>query len=173
MTRITSPLRLVFLSSLPLLAACTGKTDFTITTTFHPNATGGVQYSLTAPVDMAAEAPSAWKHRDKVKSLDLVELQGTVTAGTPLPFTGSGTIKLRPDGGTGSTDVVAGSWPAETVSGVPHSLGVTFSAAAVGVIENALEGNGKFTVLLEGSTTTNVQFDVDVTLHLKLNYKIP
>jgi hypothetical protein len=174
MKRIASTPRFAVLTGLALsLAACSGKTDFSITATFHPNATGGVPYSLTAPIDMAQEAPSAWKHRDKVKSLELVELQGTVTSGTPLPFTGSGTITLRPDGGTGATDVVAGSWTDETVSGVPHSLGVTFSQAAVGVIEQALEGNGKFTVLLAGSTTSSVQFDVDVTLHLKLEYKVP
>ena len=174
MRRLTSWLRFAVVASLPVwLAACSGNTDFSISKTFHPNATGGVEYSLTAAVDMAQDAPAGWKHRDKVKSLELVEVQGTVTGGSPIPFTGSGTILLRPDGGTGATDVVAGAWPSETVSGVPHTLGVTLSPAAVGVIETALRGNGKFTVLLEGTTTASVQFDVDVTLHLKLNYKIP
>jgi hypothetical protein len=174
MIRATSSLRLAVLSSASLLlAACSGSTDFSISETFNPNTTANVQYNLTAAVDMAADAPTAWKHRDKVKSLDLVELTGVVTAGAPPAFTGSGSIKLRPDGGTGSTDVVAGSWTNETVSGVPHTLNVVLSQAAVDVVEQALKGNGKFSVLLQGTTTTSVRFTVDVTLHLKLNYKIP
>jgi len=174
MRHITSTLRLTVLTSLALsLAACSGKTDFSIPATFHPDASGGVAYTLTEPIDLAQLAPTAWKHRSKVKSLDLVALDGTVTGATQLPFTGTGTIMLRPDGGTGSTDAEAGSYSSETVSGVPHSLSVTFSQAAVSIIEDALKGNGKFTVLLKGTTTTDVQFDVDVTLHMKLTYKIP
>lgn len=156
------------------LAACTGHTDFTVSKDFTVNATGGVPYSYAQPVDLAAEASTAWKHRSKIKSLDLVGLDGTIQsvvsgAGT----TGGGSIVLRPDGGTGATDVVVGSWPNTEPVVAPHSLAVTLDPAAVSVLEEALRGTGRFTVLFTGTTAADAVFLANVQLHLKLTYKVP
>jgi hypothetical protein len=157
-----------------LVSGCTGSTDFTITKTFNANATGGVLYTYTQAVDLASEAPDAWKHRSKVKSLDLVGLDGTITAATPPSgVTGGGSIILRPDGGTGSTDVTVGTWANSEPVVAMHSLSVTLSPSAVSVIESAIKGNGKFSVLLTGTTSANTQFTADVSLHLKLKFKVP
>ena len=156
------------------LAACTGHTDFTISKDFSVNATGGVPYSYTQAVDLAAEASSAWSHRGKIKSLDLVGLDGTIQsvmsgAGT----TGGGSIVLRPDGGTGATDVVVGSWPSTEPVVAPHSLAVTLDPAAVSVLDEALRGSGRFSVLLVGTTVADAAFLANVQLHVKLTYKVP
>jgi hypothetical protein len=157
------------------LAACTGTTDFTITESFIANSAGSpAVYSDVQAVDLASDAPDAWKHRDKVDSLELVGLDATMTASpSPGATTGSGTLSLRPDGGTGSTDVVVGTWPSEPIpASAPHSIGVTLSPAAVSVIESALTGSGKFSIVMTGATAAPVIFPADVSLHLKLKYKL-
>jgi hypothetical protein len=166
--------RTAAIAGLLAVSACTGSTDFTITKTFNANATGGVAYSYEQAVDLAADAPDAWKHRKKVKSLDLVGLDGTITAANPATgVTGGGSIVLRPDGGTGSTDATVGTWPTTEPVVAMHSLSVTLSPAAVAVIENAIKGNGRFSVLLTGTTSANTVFTADVSLHLKLKFKVP
>jgi hypothetical protein len=162
------------LAAVVSLAACSGSTDFTVSKDFNVASTGGVLYTYTDDVDLAAEAPQAWKHRSKIKKLELVGLDGTiqsVSAGSGT--TGGGSIVLRPDGGTGSTDVVVGTWPNTEPVVAPHSLSVTLSPEAVAVIEGALHGNGKFTVLLTGTTVASASFVANVSLHVKLTYKVP
>lgn len=156
------------------LAACSGSTDFTVSKDFNVNSTGGVLYTYLDDVDLAAEAPDAWKHRNKIKKLELVGLDGTIqSVSSGAGTTGGGSIVLRPDGGTGSTDVVVGTWPATEPVVAPHSLSVTLSPAAVGVIEAALRGNGRFTVILTGTTVASASFVANVSLHVKLTYKVP
>jgi hypothetical protein len=168
--------RLGLLATPLLLAACTGSTDFSITESFVADSAGSpAVYNSIQQVDLAAQAPSAWKHRSKIDSLTLVALDATMTASpSPAATAGDGLLKLRPDGGTGSSDVVVGSWVKEPIPATaPHSIGVVLSPAAVSVIEGALRGNGRFSILLSGATDAAVTFPVDVTLHLTLKYKVP
>jgi hypothetical protein len=158
------------------LAACSGKTDFSISKSFTANSAGTpATYSSIQPVNLPADAPEAWKHRSKVKSIELVGIDGTMTANlTGSATTGSGSIYLRPDGGTGSTDVLVGSWANEPIPlAAPHSIGVVLSPAAVTLIEDALGGSGLFAIVMSGATAAPVQFNADVILHLKLTYKVP
>jgi hypothetical protein len=155
------------------LAACSGSTDFTVSKDFSVASTGGVVYQYVEAVDLAAEAPDAWKHRSKIKKLELVGLDATIQQLFSPATTGGGSIVLRPDGGTGATDVVVGTWPATEPVMAPHSLSVTLSPSAVGVIENALRGNGRFSVLLTGTTVDSASFLANVSLHIKLTYKVP
>jgi hypothetical protein len=90
-----------------------------------------------------------------------------------LAISPSPATSRRPDGGTGSTDVVVGSWPTEPIPATaPHTIGVVLSPAAVSVIESALAGSGKFSIIMTGATAAPVSFPADVTLHLKLKYKL-
>jgi hypothetical protein len=171
-----SPVRLGLLAASLTLVACSGTTDFSITKSFTANSAGTpAVYSSVQLVDLPADAPTAWKHKSKIKSLDLVGLDATMTANlSGNATTGSGSLSLRPDGGTGSTDVLVGSWPSEPIpAAAPHSIGVVLSPAAVSVIEDALGGSGKFSIVMSGATAAPVRFTADVTLHLKLTYKIP
>jgi hypothetical protein len=157
------------------LAACTGSTDFDVSASFYADSAGSpAVYSSTQAIDLAADAPDAWKHRDKVDSLELVGIDGTMTSGAiPAATTGSGTLTLRPDGGTGSTDVVVGTWSSEPIPATaPHTIGVVLSPAAVSVIQSALTGSGRFSIIMTGATAAPVSFPADVTLHLKLKYKL-
>ncbi len=173
MTRIDSLLRGAAIAALALLAACSGTTDFTVSKTFDVVSVGGQAYSFTKDVDLQADAPDAWKHRDKIKKLELVGIDGTITAVTAgSGTTGSGSLVLRPEGGTGATDVTVGSFQNEPVV-ANHSLGIALDAAAIRVIEDALHGSGRFTVLLTGTTVASAAFTVRGDLHLKLTYKVP
>jgi hypothetical protein len=167
--------RRALLASLVLVlgVGCSGKTDFTITKTFSMNSTGGVWNAGTANVDLAAEAGSAWKHRDKIRSLDLVGLDATMTArsdsnGATL---GSGQIVLsRADG----SSAIVGTWTNHTIpAAAPDSIGVVLNAAAVSIIDAAMHGDGLFTVAASGTTGANVNATVVVDLHLKMGYRVP
>lgn len=179
MMRTVSLLRGAALGALALLAACSGTTDFTITKDFAVSATGNQQFESTQSVDLPAAAPEAWKHRKKIKKLEAVGLDGTVTS-ISLPasggFTGSGEIWLFPDGVTSTSDPAAlqlGAWPSEQVASAPHTLSVTLQPAAIEVLESALRGNGRFAVHLEGTTQQNAMFNARAALHVKLTYKVP
>jgi hypothetical protein len=160
---------------LVLAAGCTGKTDFDITKTFDPVDSAGspATYTLTQHVDMAAEAGSAWKHRSKVKSLDLVGLTGTMTQNHSGPATtGSGSIVLTRNG----SSVTVGTWrdePMPASGSLPHSIGTTLEPAGAALVMDALKNDGLFDVTLAGSTAAAVNFGADVTLHLKMRFKVP
>lgn len=154
------------------LAACTRSTDFDVTSTFDPvNSTGGTGYSLVAHVDLASQAGSAWDHRDKIQGLELVGLDGTMTANhSGVATTGNGSIVLSRKGATRT----AGTWPTEPIPATGrHSIGVTLDAGAVSLIEDAIRDDGMFDVTLAGSTAATVSFAADVTLHLTMKYKVP
>lgn len=179
MMRSVSMLRGAALGALALLAACSGTTDFTVTKDFVANSTAAAGYQATQAVDLAADAPDAWKHRSKIKKLELVGIDGTVTSiTTPATggFTGNGEIWLFPDGVTSSSDPAAqqlGSWPNEAVTAAPHTLSVSLTPAAIAVLENALRTTGRFAVHVEGGTQQNALFGARVALHVKLTYKVP
>jgi len=48
----------------------------------------------------------------------------------------------------------------------------TLTAGALDIINNALQGNGRFKVVASGTTPQDANFQVEFTLHMKLNYKI-
>jgi hypothetical protein len=158
------------------LVACSGNTDFSISRSFTVNSSGSpATYSGVQPVNLQADAPDAWKHRSKIKSIELVGLDATMTANlSGNATTATGSISLRPDGGTGATDVQVGSWSNEPIPlAAPHSIGVVLSPAAISLIEDALKGSGIFAVVVSGTTAAPVQFNANATLHLKLTYKVP
>jgi len=177
MLRLRNALHAAAFSGLLLAAGCSGTTDFTITANFiGVNTTAGTVYSRNVLVDLQAQAPDAWKHRKKVKSLDLVGLDGTATNLPTAPMTGSGAIWIGPGTATSTSDagvVQVGSWPSETVTAVPHTIGVQLSQTSLDVIENALKGDGRFVVFLTGTTVAAETFDATAVLHVKLKYKIP
>jgi hypothetical protein len=171
-----SPVRLGLLALALALVACSGKTDFSISRSFNVISSGApAGYSIVEPISLPADAPEAWKHRSKATSVDLVAIDATVTANlSGNATTASGSIFLRPDGGAGANDVLIGIWTNEAIPlATPHSIGLVLSPAAEAVIENALDGSGNFAIVASGSTADPVQFRADLTLHLKLNYKVP
>jgi hypothetical protein len=171
MTRNSLAARAAALAGLLLLAGCSKEIDFSIPTTFTANATGGTPYTYLQQVDLSTQAADAWGHRDKVKDLSLVELEGvvqTVTAAT----TGSGTIAIRPDTATTSaSDVTLGTYTNQSIA-VGRSLTITLTSGAIDIINDALQGSGRFKVVLSGTTAATTTFTTQVTLHFKMNYKI-
>jgi len=183
MFRSRFPARAGALASVSLLVACSGNVDFSITKPFDADATGTPPtYSKAQAVDLSADAPDAWKHRDKVKSIDLVGLDGTldsVVSGTvalactvATPCTGS--LRLRADGAPadGSRDVPVGSFSLTSFPATPHTITWQLSQAGLDIIDNALQGNGKFSVVAAGGTAAPIHFLGTATLHLKLKYKV-
>jgi hypothetical protein len=153
------------------LSGCTGSTEFSVTGEFYGvSTTANQQYSAIYTADV-----SDTDHADKVKSLELVGIDATLTRATSLPMTGSGAIWIGPSGSTSTTSagvVQVGSWPTHTSSAVPDSIAVTLGSGSLSVIEDALKGNGIFVVFLTGTTTTSQNFDANVVLHVKLTYNI-
>jgi hypothetical protein len=153
------------------LSGCSGSTEFSVTGEFYGvNTTAGQPYSYTYVANV-----SGTSHADKVKSLDLVGIDGTLTRVTSLPMTGSGAIWIGPSGSTSTTSagvVQVGSWPSHTSSAVPDSITVTLGSGALSVVQDALKGDGKFVVFLTGTTTASENFDANVVLHVKMTYNI-
>ena len=177
MLRLRHAVHAAALAGLVLAAGCSGTTDFTVTADFtNVSTAAGTVYGKSVLVDLQAQAPDAWKHRKKVKSLELVGLDATATRVTALPMTGSGAIWIGPGSALTTSDpgvVQVGSWPSEAITGVPHSIGVTLSGASLAVIEDALKGDGRFVVFLSGTTVDAENFDATAVLHVKLKYKVP
>jgi hypothetical protein len=122
-------------------------------------------------VDLAAEAGSAWKHRNKVKSLDLVGLDATMTANhTGNATLGSGSIVISRNG----TDATVGTWTNHPIpANAPDSIGVVLQPGAVSLVMDALRGDGLFDVEYTVSTVNPISFAADVTLHLTMKFKVP
>jgi hypothetical protein len=168
-------LRALAAAGLALLgSACTRDTEFSITKTFDPVSSAGspATYTATEAVDMATEAGSGWKHRDKVKSIDLVGLDGTMTANhSGVATTGSGSIVLSR---AGFADLTVGTWTNHPIpAAAPDSIAVVLSPVGIDMVKDALKGDGKFSVTFQGSTAAPVNFAADVTLHLKMKFKYP
>jgi hypothetical protein len=154
-----------------VLTGCTRDTDFSITKKVDVTATGGVPYGASAAVDLAAEAPGAWRHRSRVKSLDVVGLDATLTENVSgNTSTGGGTIQLSRNGRT----LTVGSWTNHTIPLTPpDSIDVALDPAGSALVMDALENDGKFSVLVTGTTSPSIHFKADVTLHLHMTFKVP
>jgi len=174
MFRNSLAVRTAMMSALLLLAGCSKEIDFSVPATLTVNSTGGTPYSVVQQVALADDAPDAWSHKDKVKDLSLVEVEGTIVAiiSSATGNTGGGTVAIRPDTATTpATDVVLGTYTNQPIV-LGQSLTITLTSGALDIINNALQGNGRFKVVATGSTAQNANFQVGFTLHMKLNYKI-
>jgi len=174
MNRNSLVARAAVLSGLVVLAGCSKEIDFSLPATFTVTSDGVTAYGTVRPINLSVDAPDAWSHRSKVKDLSLVEVEGMVitvyypTGGT----TGSGTVALRPEGVFDSSqDVTLGTYTSKTIA-TGQSVIVTLVPAALTIVNDALQGDGRFQVVASGSTTAAASFSVEFTLHMKLNYKI-
>lgn len=164
----------VAFAALALAAGCSksGDVDFTITKHYTNvnSAGGGAAYTYSDHVDLASEAGEAWGHRDKIKSVDVVGLDATMTAvHSGGPTTGSGKITLS----RGTSKAVVGTWTAEPLpTTAPHSISVALNHDAMSIVDAALRDDGKFDVEVAGSTAGPINFDADVSMHLKMSYTI-
>jgi hypothetical protein len=158
-------------ASLALVAvsACSFKADFFLTREFdHVVASSGSSFNGVWNVDLAAEAPGAWKRRDNVKSLDVVAVEATMVTnylGTAAPA--SGTIVLSR---AGLTDVTVGTWSHTIAATGPDTFDVTMPAAGNALIMDALRGDGKFTVKATATTTSAIDLKLKVTIQVGVNY---
>lgn len=163
---------LVALAALVLVAGCskTGDVDFTITKRYNNvNSTGGPFGPSVEHVDLAQEAGEAWGHRDKIKSVDLVGLDAKVTQiNSGGPATVSGTITLV----RGAQRAVVASYANETVSAAPHSVTETLNPGAMAIVNDALQSDGQFDVEYAGSSVGAINFNAEVSMHMKMLYKI-
>jgi len=173
MNRNSLVARTALLSGLVVLAGCSKEIDFSLPATFNVNSAGTpATYNYVQQIDLAAQAPDAWSHKDKVKDLSLVDVEGTVSYMASASTTGSGTLWLRPDTATNSSqDVQVATYTNQPIA-MGQSVIVTLVPAALTIVNNALQGDGKFKVVASGTTAAAANFTVQVTLHMKLNYKI-
>jgi len=177
MGNLRSAVQAAAVTGLLVIAGCSGTTDFTVTARFtNVSTNAGTAYSKSVLVDLQAQAPDAWKHRNKIKSLKAVGLDATADRVTSLPMSGSGEIRIGPGTATTPADagvVQVGSWPSETIAGVPHSISAKLDTTSLDVIRDALKGDGRFVVFLTGTTVEAENFDATAVLHVKLTYKVP
>jgi len=172
MNRNSLVARAALLSGLVVLAGCSKEIDFSVPATLTVNSTGGVLYSVVQQINLADDAPDAWSHKDKVKDLSLVEVEGTIVGiiSSATGNTGGGTVWLRTDAPT-TPDVALGTYANQPIV-LGQSLTIALTSGALDIINNALKGDGKFKIVATGTTVQNANFQVKFTLHMKLNYKI-
>lgn len=165
----TAPLR-ASLAALALVAAagCSRDADFTVTKTFPVQTTANAYGPDAQEVDLAAEAGGAWDHRDKLRSVKLVGLTAIGKNIAPAGVTGSGTAWVR----QGGADQLIASW-----QNVPMRDGaiVSLDSSPVldGVLNEALKGDGRFTLILQGTSSANFTGQVEVSLHVEVEYRVP
>jgi hypothetical protein len=155
--------------ALVVVAACAFKADFFVTRTFrNVVASAGSTFTGTYEIDLASEAPGAWKRRGDVKSLDLVGVEATVIANrAPASAPASGEVWLD----RGATHVKVGAWTHTISTTVPDSITVTMPESGNALIMDALRNDGKFTVRATATTTGAIDMDVKVVLHVGVNYE--
>ena len=152
--------------------ACTRDTGFDIIQSAHVASPGGAYSLPPVAVDLSREAGAAWDHRSDIKSVRVTSTTAVASSvSTATGTTGSGSIALRPSGGTGSTDVAMGSF-----TNIPLVNGTWLSAgespAVDGAIDNALRGDGRLSFVLQGDATASFTADLLVTVHVDVEYKI-
>lgn len=152
-----------------VVAACNFSGDFTITRTFSGvTANAGTWTSAVQHVDLASEAPGAWKRRGDLRSIDLASADATVTTirhGAGVPVTG--TIVL-----SRGTTVVSGTWSHTLAASAPDSFSVTMPAAADALLMDAIRDDGRFEVQATATTAGSIDVDVKVVLTIGINYHV-
>lgn len=155
------------------LSACGGTVDFDFDKDLDIDTR--VNGVATASVDLAAQAGSAWKQRDKIDSVTITTAEATVltvtSPPTPADATVSGTAWLLPDGATtpGAGAVQLGTWTDEPVV-VGNVIQLALSKELDAFVKKAFNGNGKFVVYASGTSPTGQQ--VVCRLHVVLGGKL-
>jgi hypothetical protein len=156
------------LGTLALVVACNFSGDFFITKDFTLVANNGT-YAVTRNVDLAKDAPGAWKRRGDLKSLDVVAVEATVErmrAGANVPVTGTLVLQRA-----GLADVT-GTWSHTLAAAAPDSLSITMPPEADALVMDAIRGDGKFDIKATATTTGNIDLDVKVRLQVGINYRV-
>jgi hypothetical protein len=151
-------------------SGCSRDTDFDLKHTFHVHPTPpGLTYDATQTLDLASQAGAAWDHRDRLKSVRVVGAKAVASNVVPASgTTGSGSASLIPPGGA---PIPIGTW-----TDVPIVAGslveVAGSDALNAALNDALEGSGQLSFQLAGSASQEFEADIEVTLHVTVEYSI-
>jgi len=125
---------------------------------------------ITAPVDLAAEAAGAWKHRSKIDRVTVSLADAEVTAVNPPTAAGttvSGSVWLLPEGQAtpGAGAVKVGDFTDEPVV-VGTVVQLTPSPELNAFVENTFNGNGRFVIYAQGAGAGGAV--VNCVLHARL-----
>jgi hypothetical protein len=158
------------------LGGCGGTVDFVLEKDLDVNSAVNAGATL-ATFDLAAEAGSAWKHRDKISSVSVNQAEAEVTAKFTPPNTAttvSGEVWLLPEG---ATVPGAGAVRLGTYSGAPVAVGtiipLDLTAELNAFVEQAFNGNGRFGVYAVGAGASGevVSCRLHVTIGAKVKWK--
>jgi hypothetical protein len=166
--KLASRSALVVAALAAVVAACNFSGDFTIRRTFLGiDRTNGTWTSPVEHVDLASEAPGAWKRRGDLKSLDLASVTATATRIGAGGVAMDGTIVL-----TRGTNVVTGNWSHDLAATAPDSITITLPAEADALLMDAIRGDGKFDVQATAHSAGHINLDLDVVLTIGINYHV-
>jgi hypothetical protein len=168
LTKLGSRATLAAASLALVVVACNFNGDFFITKNFTLTANNGT-YAVTKSVDLAKEAPGAWKRRSDLKSLDVVAVVATVEtmrAGANVPVTGTLVLQRA-----GLADVT-GTWSHTLAATAPDSLSITLPPEADALVMDAIRGDGKFDIKATATTAGNIDIDVKVVLQVGIKYHV-
>jgi hypothetical protein len=173
MSRTASSRAVLAMAALVLVPACSRDTEFEIVKTFDVHTTALAHGPDVQAIDLAKEAGAAWDHRDRLKSVKVTAVSAVASnVAAPGGATGSGTVALRPSGAPtdGSADVLIGSFAGPVVDGVWISAGSAPGLDAT--MEEALQGNGVLSFVLEGNATSDFDATVEVRLQVQVEYSV-
>lgn len=167
MTRLRHAAQRGALGALLLAAGCSGKIDFEITKDFSVASTG--TYATSVQVVNLQDYPDAWKHRNKIKSVDILGADGVVTSTNAPEATGTGRLYIRRPGGAA---VLVGEAANHSLA-QGASLTIVPSDESNAVLNDALRSDGQVETYMEGTTSQPAAFGVRATLRCRLTYKVP
>lgn len=158
---------------LPLLPACTATVPFDLSDRALLQSPGG-SFALQQPVDLTA-VPALWSHRDDIDTVSVDEVRATVISLGATHRAAEVTLQvaLRPDGAPpdGSQDV-----PVGAMLGLPFAEGAAAtlpgSAAVDALLEGALHGSGRFTVVVTGSLSDLADAVLELELLGSASYQL-
>jgi hypothetical protein len=157
------------------LGGCGGTVDFVLEKDLDVNSAVNAGVT-TATFDLAAEAGSAWKHRDKISSVSVNQAEAKVTEkfAPNTATTVSGEVWLLPEGATapGAGAVKVGSY-----SGAPVAVGtiipLELTPGLNAFVEQAFNGSGRFGVYAVGAGASGevVACRLHVTVDVAVKWK--
>jgi hypothetical protein len=179
MTAHPTAVRLVAsLAAAVSLAACGGTVDFSFEKDLvvDSNVPAG---TLVQPVDLAAEAGGAWKHRNKIDKVTVTSAEALVQSVSlsNVATTFSGDVWLLPEGVTtpdpAQGAVLAGSYQDEPVT-PGNVIGLLLTPELNAFVRNAFNGSGRFSVYASGTGAggDRVACTLHVTFGAKLKWKL-
>lgn len=157
------------------LTACTFSVPVAIDRELSIAGPGGTPTSFVQDVDLSSES-ELWDHRDNVSGLTIhfvrVEVESTGAGHTAQHA--HVVLAFRPDGApaTGEADVVIGTFDTSTFAAgtVIEAAG---TSAADGVLRQALEGSGRFSLVLTADADGVVDAVVKLSVDGSLDFKVP